>query len=104
MAYAGAIISWDASLRNPTPYPQTFDSWIDFSGPMSGTFMKNLDRVIAPGESAQTVEVRIPDSVEEGFYTVKGRVGIYGDEIWDSEVFEIEIRRGSEQSKIPVPR
>jgi hypothetical protein len=91
MASPGSVISWDASLLNPTPYPQTFDSWIDFSGPMSGTFLMNLDRVIPPGESAQTVKVRIPDSVEEGLYTVKGRIGIYGEAIWDSEVFDIEI-------------
>jgi hypothetical protein len=48
-AYAGSAISWDASLFNPTPYPQMIDGWIDFSGPVSGVSLKYLDRIIQPG-------------------------------------------------------
>ena len=101
-AYAGSVISWDASLLNPTPYPQMLDGWIDFSGPLSGTALKRLHRVIQPGEWAQTVEVPIPSGAPEGHYTVKGRVGIYGQEIWDSEVFEIQIVPGAGEEEVPV--
>jgi hypothetical protein len=99
-AYAGSVISWDASLLNPTPYPQMIDGWIDFGGPMSGVALKFLDRVIQPGEWMQTVEVPIPINAPEGLYTVKGRVGIYGEAIWDSEVFDLEIMERPKHSKI----
>jgi hypothetical protein len=99
-AYAGSAISWDASLFNPTPYPQMIDGWIDFSGPVSGVSLKYLDRIIQPGEWRETVEVPIPISLPEGLYTVMGRVGIYGEAIWDSEVFDLEIMERPTHSKI----
>ncbi|MFQ6105093.1 MAG: hypothetical protein ACE5OP_12515 [Candidatus Glassbacteria bacterium] len=100
MAYTGSVVSWEASLLNPTPYSQTIDGWIDFSGPVSGTALKDLDRVIPPGEWNETMEVPIPVNAPEGLYTVKGRVGIYGEAIWDSEVFDLEIVDGTEQAKV----
>jgi hypothetical protein len=99
-AYAGSVISWDASLLNPTPYPQMIDGWIDFSGPISGVALKYLDRVIQPGEWRRTVEIPIPEFVEEGLYTLKGRVGIYGEAIWDSEVFDIEIMERPKHARV----
>ncbi|MFQ6105205.1 MAG: hypothetical protein ACE5OP_13095, partial [Candidatus Glassbacteria bacterium] len=88
------------SLENPTPYPHTIDGWIDFSGPLSGVALRDLDIVIPPGVWSRTVEVPIPDFVEEGLYTVKGRVGIYGEDIWDSEVFDLLVVEGTRHEKI----
>jgi hypothetical protein len=99
-AYAGSAISWEVSLFNPTPYPQMIDGWIDFSGPVSGVSLKYLDRTIQPGEWRETVAVPIPTNAPEGLYTVKGRVGIYGEAIWDSEVFDLEIMERPKHSKI----
>ncbi|MFQ6103658.1 MAG: hypothetical protein ACE5OP_05115, partial [Candidatus Glassbacteria bacterium] len=76
-AFAGSVVSWEVSLENPTPYPHTIDGWIDFSGPLSGVALRDLGILIPPGVWGRTVEVLIPDFVEEGLYTVKGRVGIY---------------------------
>jgi hypothetical protein len=76
------------------------DGWIDFSGPMSGVALKYLDRVIQPGEWSDTVVLPIPRFVEGGTYTVKGRVGIYGEAIWDSEVFDLEIMERPKHSRI----
>ncbi|MFQ6104870.1 MAG: hypothetical protein ACE5OP_11340, partial [Candidatus Glassbacteria bacterium] len=99
-AFAGSVVSWEVSLENPTPYPQIIDGWIDFSGPLSGVALKYLDRVIQPGEWTQTVEVPIPSNAPEGLYTVKGRVGIYGEAIWDSEVFDLLVVDGTKQAKV----
>ena len=100
IAFTGSTVSWEAAITNPTPYPQTIDGWIDFSGPVSGTSIKYLDRAIPPGERSKTLEVTIPEFVEEGVYTVKGRVGIYSEALRDSEVFDLEIVDGTEQAKV----
>lgn len=87
-------------MENPTPYPHTIDGWIDFSGPLSGVALRDLGILIPPGVWGRTVEVLIPDFVEEGLYTVKGRVGIYGEAIWDSEVFDLLVVDGTKHERI----
>jgi len=95
IAETGSVISWEVTLENPTPDPQTIDGWIDFSGPFSGTAIKDLNKTLQPGIWTDTVEFLIPEDVPVGIYTVKGRVGIYNEAIWDSEVFDIEIIPGT---------
>jgi len=80
---------------NPTPDPQTVDGWIDFSGPISGTAMRDRNKTVQPGIWTDTVEFLIPEYVPLGVYTVKGRLGTFGEKIWDSEVFDIEIVPGT---------
>ncbi len=52
---------------------------------------KDLDRVVPPGTWMTTIKVFIPNAVEPGAYTVKGRVGDFGETILDSEVFDLVI-------------
>jgi len=95
VAETGSVASWEVTLENPTPDPQTIDGWIDFSGPLSGTAMRDRNKTLPPGIWTDTVEFLIPEDVPVGIYTVKGRVGIFGEKIWDSELFDIEIIPGT---------
>jgi len=94
VAEMGSVISWEVSLENPTPHPQTIDGWIDFSGPISGTAKIERNKTVKPGIWTDTVGFRIPEDVPLGIYTVKGRVGHYYGSILDSEVFDVEIMEG----------
>jgi len=100
VAQRGAVISWEVTLENPTPDPQVVDGWIDFSGPFSGTAMRDRNKIVQPGIWTDTVEFLIPEYVPWGVYTVKGRVGIFGEKILDSEVFDIEIIAGKKQARV----
>lgn len=97
----GSVATWDVSLMNPTSEPQTIDAWIEYSGPSCGVAKRFINLTIPPGEWNETVEIPIPDYLPEGAYTVKGRVGIFGEEIWDSEVFYLEVLPGPKKFAIP---
>jgi hypothetical protein len=94
----GKKISWDYSITNPLEQPQRIDAWIEVSGPLCGVVRKFLDIPIPAGETAGTVEVPIPDLAPLGFYTVKGRLGMFREEIWDSEVFDLQVIQGPRKS------
>ena len=96
----GSVITWDVSLMNPATDPQTVDAWIEYSGPSCGVAKRFLDITVPPGEWNETVEIQIPDNLPEGAYIVKGRVGIFGEEIWDSEVFDLDVLPGPKKAYV----
>jgi len=85
---------------NPATDPQTVDAWIEYSGPSCGVAKRFLDITVPPGEWNETVEIQIPDNLPEGAYIVKGRVGIFGEEIWDSEVFDLDVLPGPKKAYV----
>jgi hypothetical protein len=83
-------------LTNPLGEPIVVDAWIEFSGPMCGVAKKFLNVTIPPGESTGTLNISIPGWLTPGYYTLKGRLGIFGEEIWDSEIDDLVV--------IPAPK
>lgn len=96
----GKPIIWEYILTNPLQEPLAIDIWLEFSGPMCGVARKFLDISIPPGTTSGSVSYIIPHWAIPGFYTIKGRVGNFGEEIWDSEVFDLLVVDGTKQAKV----
>jgi hypothetical protein len=88
----GDTLVWNFSLENEAEYARIFDGWIEVSGPRTSV----RDSIIAvrippykhfPGK----IRLHIPHATPPGLYTIKGRVGIMHDSIWDGEVFDCEL-------------
>lgn len=86
-------------LASPLEEPIVIDAWLEFSGPMCGIARKFLDVTIPPGDTMGTLNVVIPGWLTPGYYTVKGRLGIFGEQIWDSEVFDLLVKPAPKKSK-----
>jgi hypothetical protein len=95
----GEPYALDFHLANPFEVPIIVDAWLEFSGPMCGVARKFLDVTISPGETTGTLNVVIPGWFTPGYYTVKGRLGIFGEEIWDSEVFDLLVKPAPKKYK-----
>lgn len=94
----GQRVGWDYSINNPTEGPRKIDAWIEVSGPLCAIARKFLDITIPSGETSGSIDIVIPSWTPVDFYTVKGRLGLFGEEIWDSEVFDLEIIQGPRKS------
>ncbi len=91
-AEIGSTASWEVMITNPFAHPITFDGWVEVSGPECGILGALYDISLpAHGHHAGILEVFFPLYLSEGDYVVKGRLGVLGDELWDGEVFDVEL-------------
>lgn len=88
----GSAVAWEVDLTNPNNYPVTFDGWLEMSGPECAVLDPVLNVTLpAHGSYHRTVEVDIPQNLLPGNYLMKGRLGILEEELWDGEVFDIQL-------------
>jgi hypothetical protein len=91
-AEPGSQVAWDVSLTNPHNYPVSFHGWLEVSGPECSLLDPVFDlHLPAHGSYQGPVHVTIPEGLLPGSYLMKGRLGIIGEELWDGEVFDIEL-------------
>jgi hypothetical protein len=98
IAETGKRIALSYTLSNPLQEPVIMDAWFDFTGPMCVIVEEFLDITIPPRNHSGTIRLLIPDDLPRGEYTVKGRLGVFGEEIWDSEVFDLHIIPGPKKA------
>ena len=93
----GETVTWEFTVANPCTDYVAFDGWVAVSGPNNSIRDSILDVSIPPGSSITgNVYLHIPHSAPLGMYTVKGRVGIIHEEIWDGEVFDGEVTENTD--------
>jgi hypothetical protein len=94
--HPGETVVWDFLLENKEDEQVIFDAWIAVSGRNNSIRDSILDVTIPP-KTVQSGKVYlwIPHDALPGEYTVKGRVGLIHEEIWDGEVFDGQVLQGT---------
>ncbi len=88
----GETVMWGFTVENTTGASVEFDGWVAVSGPANATRDSLTQVRIPPRVTASgMISLYIPRQAPPGSYTVKGRVGILHEDIWDGEVFDGEV-------------
>lgn len=74
------------------------DAWLEFSGPTCGVAKKFFNVSFPPETTLVNTTITIPEWTPLGKYTLKARLGIFGEEIWDSEVFDVRIIQNTKKA------
>ncbi len=87
----GGSFGFTAQLANNEATPMTFDAWIDVTLPNGATYGPILNRNLTTPAGAQisrTLTQVVPGAAPPGTYSYNGYVGLFPNEVWDSDNFE----------------
>ncbi len=94
VVFAGDVLGMTVTIENTTPYPQTFDAWMEVKTPWGSTIPLVTEYGITiPGELSVSpyIELPVPERAPSGYYTVIVGAGDFGISVMDSDSFALEI-------------
>jgi hypothetical protein len=90
----GGSFDFNVALENSDPGPVTFDAWIMIQLPDLSWYGPVLGPVNLTLPGMTTIDrdrtQNVPAGAPSGSYIYEGRVGVYPDEIWESDSFTFE--------------
>jgi hypothetical protein len=90
----GGSFDYNVVLTNNDPGPVTFDAWIMVQMPDLSWYGPVLGPVDLTLPGSTTIDhdrtQNVPAGAPSGNYTYEGRIGVYPDEVWESDSFTFE--------------